>query len=320
MIQLNTHDLKLITQNIIDIRVKIDVYDERNNIHLDTLECGIINGTSSINAESNVRRTFSLTAIPLKNKHLTVNKDGLIWINRIIKIQIGIYDRIYSQWHWYKQGSYVFSNTSATYDSSTNQIVIECYDLMSKLDGTKNGQLGALSIQYPAYEADQETGEIIKINYIRDAFITTLTQLGKISEYEIDEIGELKGFPEYNSNYLKYREESKIQVKDGSFMETWNAIPYDQEFSIGTNVLSILTAFRDLYPNYEMYFDEEGVFICKLIPSCYEDDIIFDNSFFQKIIISEDTSINLTEVRNICEVWGANIKCRLSYRKLFIYK
>ena len=304
MIQLNTHDLKLITQNIIDIRVKIDVYDERNNIHLDTLECGIINGTSSINAESDVRRTFSLTAIPLKNKHLTVNKDGLIWINRIIKIQIGIYDRIYSQWHWYKQGSYVFSNTSATYDSSTNQIVIECYDLMSKLDGTKNGQLGALSIQYPAYEADQETGEIIKINYIRDAFITTLTQLGKISEYEVDEIGELKGFPEYNSNYLKYREESKIQVKDGSFMETWNAIPYDQEFSIGTNVLSILTAFRDLYPNYEMYFDEEGVFICKLIPSCYEDDIIFDNSFFQKIIISEDTSINLTEVRNICEVWG----------------
>lgn len=53
-----------------------------------------------------------------------------------------------------------------------------------------------------------------------------------------------------------------------------------------------------------MYFNEEGVFVCKMIPSCYEDDITFDNSFFAKILISENTNIDLAEVRNICEVWG----------------
>ena len=218
MTQINTGDLELIRQNIMDVRIKIDVYDEINGDHLDTLECGVINGSSGIDAESDVRRSFCVTAVPVKNKFLTVNKNGIIWMNRIIKMQIGISDRVHNQWRWYQQGVYVFQNTSATYDATTNQITMNCADLMAKLDGTKNGQSGALIIQYPAYAEDSATGQIIQYNYIRDAVITTLTQLGKITEYEIDEIGEFKGMPDYNPDYLEYREQSKVQVRDGSYM------------------------------------------------------------------------------------------------------
>ena len=203
MTQINTGDLELIRQNIMDVRIKIDVYDEINGDHLDTLECGVINGSSGIDAESDVRRSFCVTAVPVKNKFLTVNKNGIIWMNRIIKMQIGISDRVHNQWRWYQQGVYVFQNTSATYDATTNQITMNCADLMAKLDGTKNGQSGALIIQYPAYAEDSATGQIIQYNYIRDAVITTLTQLGKITEYEIDEIGEFKGMPDYNPDYLE---------------------------------------------------------------------------------------------------------------------
>ena len=223
MTQINTGDLELIRQNIMDVRIKIDVYDEINGDHLDTLECGVINGSSGIDAESDVRRSFCVTAVPVKNKFLTVNKNGIIWMNRIIKMQIGISDRVHNQWRWYQQGVYVFQNTSATYDATTNQITMNCADLMAKLDGTKNGQSGALIIQYPAYAEDSATGQIIQYNYIRDAVITTLTQLGKITEYEIDEIGEFKGMPDYNPDYLEYREQSKVQVRDGSYMEIGRA-------------------------------------------------------------------------------------------------
>ena len=37
---------------------------------------------------------------------------------------------------------------------------------------------------------------------------------------------------------------------------------------------------------------------------CYEDDIVIDNSFLQRALISENTTIDMTTVRNICEVWG----------------
>ena len=301
MIQINARDLKIVSQPVIEIRLKIDVYDARTNAHI---ECSLINGSENINAESDIRRTLNITAVPVKNKRLAVDRYGIIWLNRKIKLQIGIKDRLSREWRWYQQGIFIFADSSAAYDGTTNQITLNCSDLMANLNGTKNGQIGASEISYPAYEEDANTGEVIKYNYIRDAIITTLTQLGKVADYEIDDFGEFKGMPDYNPEYMQYREESKAAVKDGTYMETWNAIPYDQIFERGCSVLSILTAFRDLYPNYEMYFDEYGVFIGKMIPSCYHDDIVFDSTFFDRIYISENTSVDLTTVRNICEVWG----------------
>ena len=121
MIQINTQDFKIIKQNIIDIRLKIKIYDERNGDYIGELECGVINGTENINAESDIRRTCSITAIPLKNKYLIVDKDGILWMNRIFKMEIAILDRVQNLWYWYKQGDYILSNTSVSYDGTTNQ-------------------------------------------------------------------------------------------------------------------------------------------------------------------------------------------------------
>lgn len=308
MIRITNDDLEVVNQRIWEPRIQIDVYDEDNKL-LDSIQGGIIGGSSSINSESDIRRTFNIDVIPRKQFRVEVSKDGLIWINRTIKLQIGLYNRRTKRYNWYKQGSYVFTNTSATYDATNNQLSINCSDFMSKLDGTKNGQLGALTTIFPAYEENEETGEVIKYNIIREAVITVLTQLAHIKDYNVDDIGEYKAMPQYNSDYIKYREENPL----------WNTIPYDLEFSAGCSILSILTTFRDLYPNYEMFFDEEGTFVCQMIPSNYYDDISIPYEFIKKILISENTNIDLTTVRNICEVWGEVLDvdfytedCRLS--------
>ena len=41
-----------------------------------------------------------------------------------------------------------------------------------------------------------------------------------IKDYNIDDVGEYKGMPQYNTNWVKYRQESRVPVKDGSLMET----------------------------------------------------------------------------------------------------
>lgn len=303
MIQITNRDKKLITQKILDIRFKMEVYDENNHV-LDNIEGGIVSGSSSISADSDVRRTFNIEIIPNRQFDIRIKEHNLIWINRQVKFYIGIRDMLTCEYIWYPQGEYVFSNTSITYDATTNQVSVSCSDLMAKLDGTKNGQLGQQIISFPAYEEDEKTGEVIKYNYIRDQVITILDKLGKIKDYNIDEVGDYKAMPQYNYEWESHREKSKRKVKDGTLMETWNALPYDQEFSSGCTVLSILTAFRDLYPNYEMFFDENGTFVFQMIPSCYDDDIILDNNYLQKIYISENISTDLSTVRNICEVWG----------------
>lgn len=300
------NDKRLILQRLLDLRMRLDVMDSNNNV-LDKIEGGIISGSSNINAESDVRRTFSFTIIPEVQKDVKIRETGLIWVDKKVKMYIGIKDLVADEFVWYPQSVYVFTNTSATYDEVTNQLQINCSDLMTMLDGTKNGNLGQNLIQVPAYEEDTTTGEVITYNTIRAAMIRTITQLAHIKNYNIDDIGEYKGMRQYNADYLEYREASKVPCKDGHLEEIWNTVPYDLEWSSGTTVMTIVNELRDLYPNYETFFDVDGNFICQMIPSCYDDDITLDDDFIQKILISEDTSIDLSTVRNMSEVWGQSI-------------
>ena len=276
------------------LKIKIEVLDSEQKI-AGTIY-GVASGSMSISGESDVRRTANFVIQPTLTEKIKLSENSLLWLNKDIRISVGLYNIRTKQYKYYSLGTYVYTDTSGTYDATTNSLTINCADFMKKLDGTKNGQLGALIISYPAYEEDEETGEPIKYNIIRNAVIETLEKLAQITNHRIDDIGEYKAMPDYNENWEQYREENET---------TWNTIPYDQEFSCGCSVLSILTTFRDLYPNYEMFFDmDTNTFICQLKPMCYEDDITLDNAFLQKVLISENTTVDMTTVRNICEVWG----------------
>ena len=293
-------DLTLILQKPQHFLLKIEVLKDDGTTILDTLKGAIVGGTASIDSSSSIRRTFTASLVPTLygRNDARVTEDGLIWINKEIRLSVGIMDLRAKTYVYYPIGHYVYTNTSGSYDVATNQLSITCSDYMTKLDGTKNGQIGALTTKIPAYEENGETGEVIKYNIIREAIVTVLRQLGGINNYMVDEVGEYKALPQNNDNWQQYRNENPL----------WNTIPYDLEFSSGCTVLSILEKLRDLYPNYEMFFDEYNVFICRMVPSCYADDIVFSNEFMQRILISENTSIDIAKVRNICEVWGKVIE------------
>ena len=280
--------------NLPNLKLNIEILDSNNKI-IGQIEDPLVSGSMSINGESDVRRTANFVLQPTLKEKIKLSEDSLLWLNKDIRVSVGLYNIRIKDYKYYPLGTYVYVDNSGTYDSTTDSLTVNCADYMKKLDGTKNGQLGALLISYPAYEENEETGEVIKYNIIRDAIIETLETLCRITNHRIDDIGEYKALPDYNEKWQEYREENP----------TWNAIPYDQEFSCGCSVLSILTTFRDLYPNYEMFFDmDTNAFINQLRPMCYEDDIFLDNGFIQKVLISENTSVDMTTVRNICEVWG----------------
>ena len=389
-------DKRLIKQNVLNLRIRLDVYD-KDSEYIDTLECGLVSGTCNIEASSDIRRTASFVLLPMKKVNTLIEEDSLIWINRNIVLSIGVQRHRDGEYVWYQQGWYVIQTYDSTYDATTNQLTINCCDWTAKLDGTKNGQLGALITKFPAYKEYYEGAEdnykfddvtysgntysvsledyssykdgvymvlkiptenqgndrfkvndlesieitdiitgrrisagVIKAGYyytllitkagtaaltnqipledvydgvplnyyiIRDGVITALERLGDIHQYNIDDIGEYQAMPQYNPNYLEYREENPL----------WNNIPYDLEFSVGDNVLSILNSFRDLYPNYEMFFDTDNTYVARMIPSAEADDPWMTNDFLQQILISENFSIDTTTVRNVTEVFGASL-------------
>ena len=180
----------------------------QNRKVIGTLDCFIVSGGISISGESDIRRTANITLQPTLRDKIKLSENSLIWLNNDIRISLGLYNIRTKSYTYYPFGEYVFTDTSSVYDASTNSITVNCADFMKKLDGTKNGQLGALSIVYPAYVENPETGEIVRYNIIRDAIIETLETLAKITNYRIDDIGEYKGLPEYNSNWQQYRTEN----------------------------------------------------------------------------------------------------------------
>ncbi len=292
MYEITNEDLKIVLQQSASMQTPKLVLDViLNGKLLGTIE-NIISGDLNISSDSDIRRSGNFTVQPLKEQ-LKLDYNNLIWMNLDLRLKLGLYNIREKKYKYYTLAYFVYNETSSVYDSVTNQLSFSCSDFICKLDGTKNGQLGALLIKFPA---ETDNNGVIKYNTIRNAIITTLKELCNINNYSVEDIGEYKAMPDYNDNWEIYRTEH----------ETWNAIPYDEEFSCGCSALSILTTFRDLYPNYEMFFDpfDNNRFVCQMTPFCYEDDIILDNDFIQKILISENTKINMSTVRNICEIWG----------------
>ena len=294
-------DIYLVKQPSVDCYVRINVLNDDGTV-LDSLDGIIAGGSVNIDATSDIRRTASFTVIPTRNQDIKINEVSYIWLNRTIKIEVGLKNIRTQEIKWYSQGYYIYTDTSGNYDASTNTLQVNCADFMALLDGSRNGILGQIQTVIPAYEEDTDTGAVISYNYIRDAIIATLNQLGRITDIQIEDVGEYKGLESKNpTGYQEYRAANP----------TWNCIPYDLEFSCGDSVLTILTTLRDLYPNYEMFFDINNVFVCQMKPSGYDDDIVLTNDYVQQLLISENTestSNDFTEVKNISEVWGEVIE------------
>lgn len=81
-------------------------------------------------------------------------------------------------------------------------------------------------------------------------------------------------------------------------------IPNDLEFSQGSTIYDLLVGLRDIYPNYQMYFDIDGVFHYNLIPSGENEPIMVDDSLWNNIVMSEDMSVDFQSVKNAIEIYG----------------
>ena len=151
---ITARDLKLMLQKPQHFLLKMEVLKDDGKTVLDTLKGTLVGGTASIDSSSSVRRTFSASFIPTlyDRNDAKIDKDGLVWLNKEIRLSVGILDIRSKEYIYYPLGHYVYTSTSASYDAATNQVSITCSDYMSKLDGTKIGQIGSLTTKIPAYE------------------------------------------------------------------------------------------------------------------------------------------------------------------------
>ena len=282
------NDLKLLRNRNKDLWIKLELLEKNKNgdfIVLDTIKGTIISGDYSEDAESDVRRTLNITMLQI-DKSYTVGEYNRIWVDKFVRIYFGQKDSRSKDVYYYQKGIFVFNDAQTVYSASDNSISVSCSDLVATLDGTHGGEIDAIEVRIPQ-------GSII-----RDSIIQTITQLGGIKSYRVDDIGEYTCLKGITKDYLERRKETP----------EWNRVPYDLEFSTGVTVWEIIIKLRDLYPGFEAFFDEEGIFICQRIPNCDADDVILTNEIINPLVISENSTVDLSSVRNITRIYGKSIE------------
>lgn len=182
--------------------------------------------------------------------------------------------------HWYGAGVYAIQQNGYVYDATTNKLTLSCLDLTCMLDGTLGGTLTGYATRIPMYERQMTIVDGVK-TYVDD-----------------------KTKPHYIRSSIK--ETFELSGLTKSMIDYSNrCIPHDLEYSTGTTIWNILTELRDLYCPYEIFFDDD-TFVCKEIPSGYDDPVVLDEEIFKSLVISENANVDYSKIHNCVEVWGAS--------------
>lgn len=95
-------------------------------------------------------------------------------------------------------------------------------------------------------------------------------------------------------------------------------VPYDLEFTDCKTYCDVWIKIRDLYDSWEFFFDVDGTFIWRQIPTGYNDDCILDDSTLKGMIIDEQSSYSFKNIYNVTEVWGKVLE--LEYDDRYCYE
>ena len=220
----------------------------------------------SINVDSNsdLRRSCDLGFV-VTTSTFDIKAGSKLWLDKFVRPYVGYENMRTGEIQWYNQGIYLVNNPQWSYNASTNEISMQALDLMSKLTGLRNGNLEGI----PTVIAKDEN--------VREAIIKTI---------------ELGGFTKYICEECK--------TKDGTIVP----VPYDIEIDVGGTVYDILSSLRDIMPNYQIYFDINGVFHYEPIPLAYDDPVLIDDDLFNNVLISENINTDFESVKNYVEVLG----------------
>lgn len=158
---LNNEQYKVHFQSTRELFIRIFLLNS-NNIKVDEMHGVVLDGSINITANSPVRRTCSLSLI-VKDSSFLIGEDKKIWIDKRIRIDIGIKNILTDEIEWFNKGVYCLNQPSLRYDSISKTLSLQCLDLMCLLDGTLDGNLEApitrINVDTDISEAIKDTAE-----------------------------------------------------------------------------------------------------------------------------------------------------------------
>lgn len=97
--------------------------------------------------------------------------------------------------------------------------------------------------------------------------------------------------------------------KQYSIPEFEDTLPYDLNFESGIYPIEMLKKVLGLFPYYEMFYNENGVFTVQKIPTKINDPVDISADILDELLISESKTNDFSEIKNTTEIWGRDLTC-----------
>lgn len=272
--------LEALNQSIRGKRIKIEVLNYNFKI-IDTIEGEATDGTIDMDATSDYRMSCNLTMVVdshytgiVETKYL-VDKGNIIWLDKYIKIYVGIDDIYTGETVWYNRGIYIIDEPSYSYSITQSMLKISGMDLMFNLSDKRRGQLTDYETKIIVY--DEQTGVLTDRVSMRETFINILNTYTNITKYYL---APMTGDLEY--------------------------LPENLTFEAGITIYDMLSKLLSYLPGWEMFFDLDGIFTVQPIPSGVN-DIVYPLDINNTSM--EEISVDFSNVKNLIVVRGRTHDC-----------
>ena len=265
---------------------------------LEAVEGRVLSGSVSLNGDSSVRRTASLSVKIFNDSELYNNVDSLFSINKKIFIETGLknnYAHLGEDFYpdyptiWFPFGVFVITACSVTHDLTGVTINLTLNDKMCLLNGTAGGVIPA-STNFESYDTLGPDGDLhteyiqinrmipeivnhfggedlnnIIINDVPDRIKQVLKWIGRNPLYLFTDVTNAK-----NCFYTTIKSRGEVPgYKRNSFTYGYDCgysyvpfvYPGELGAGAGDSVCTVLDKIKQTLGNYEYYYDVFGTFI-----------------------------------------------------------
>ena len=132
-------DKNIVNQSVKELSVTVELLNEDMKV-IDVIEGSLISDSFTIDANSAVRRTYSMELL-VTDSTMLIGEDKRIWMNKYIRPYVGIKEIRTNEIMKYLKGTYTILDGDYSFDETTNKLSLSCSDLMSELNGERNGAL-----------------------------------------------------------------------------------------------------------------------------------------------------------------------------------
>ena len=289
-------EIAAVKQYVKEVFVKVELLNHDFTI-IDALTGNLISDSFSMDSESKQRRSYSCN-LYVSDYSLTVGQHNKIWIDKYIRVYYGIKSMRRKEIIWWCLGTFTYLTANYSFSATDCTLSLSCADMMADYDGTKGGL-----IHQTKY--DDITGESA------NGF-----KIPRVAEYKLDANGDYAYDSEGKRiviSYNKIRDSiealvqhagiTNYQIEDYPDGEE-GLIPYDLEYSGEVNYCQVWTDICELYPSWEFFFDTDGTFIWRKIPTGLDERVATDNSLIDPLYITESINNSFQGIYNVTEVWG----------------